>query len=241
MAGVMNLTRGIMLVLPSLLLGAVLMGSIGLPLAYRRGRQRTEDEARIIEGVALAREHKPLAIAAHPPAEASEIPIGAEPSTGRSGLTSPAAAGAALTAARTSGNAAPPLDAQPPPRTGGPAGPLPTSLRELDRWLVMHDETVTVELGWRDLADDLLQTLDRAASSRRLDPLFAWLGRHERHWARHHAPAPNTAAAVVARLAIERDTGLLPVIAIHGRVRRALPPIDYAAYTDDRVLVEATT
>ena len=211
----MNLIRTIMLVLPSLALGAVLMGSIGLPLAYRRGRQRTEDEARIIEGVALAREHKPLAIAAHPLVEETlpaEIPIGAEPQV-RVDITGRA------DGPRTSGNAAPPLDAQPPPRTGDPAGPQPRTLRELDRHLVMHDEAVAVTLGWRDLAGDLLETLDRLASSPRLDPLCAFLGRRERHWwtDRDHsvhnvlAPTAEPASGILLRLAIERASADPPI------------------------------
>lgn len=62
----------------------------------------------------------------------AKTPIGAEPAIGRSGLTSPAADGAPVTAARTSGNAAPPLEAQPPPSTGGMAGPLtPGSLEQI--------------------------------------------------------------------------------------------------------------
>lgn len=93
----MSLIRAVMLVLPSVSLGAVLMGSVGLPLAYRRGRKRTEDEVYVEKGLLLIREHKPLAIAATP---ASEIPIGAEPATQvRVDVTGP------------------------PPRTGGPAGP----------------------------------------------------------------------------------------------------------------------
>lgn len=63
----MSLIRAVMLVLPSVSLGAVLMGSLGLPLAYRRGRKRTEDEVYVEKGLLLIREHKPLAITATPP------------------------------------------------------------------------------------------------------------------------------------------------------------------------------
>lgn len=101
-----------MTVLGSLLLGATLTGAFGFPIVAARARAEMTEAARVVEGVRLARDP-----ADDPP---SEIPIGAEPAgaaqvrvdvTGRAD------------GPRTSGNAAPPLDAQPPPRTGGPAGP----------------------------------------------------------------------------------------------------------------------
>lgn len=63
----MSLIRAFMLMLPAFGLGVVFAGAVWAPRAYRRGRARTEDETRLFEGVALAREHKPLAIeAVHP-------------------------------------------------------------------------------------------------------------------------------------------------------------------------------
>lgn len=145
----MTFFHDLSLVVPSLGVGAVLVAAFGMPRAYRKGRERTEEEVYVEEGLHLIREHTPKAIEPWPAPQTrrdfddidelpkqfgtlpeherrvSPTPIGVEPVSGvsrdRSGLTSPAAV--ALPAARTSGNAAPPLDAQPPPRTGGLAGP----------------------------------------------------------------------------------------------------------------------
>ena len=94
--------------------------SLGSLLAYGVGKRHGRDEA------AGEREHFAGIRALR---DVPEIPIGAEPapvwSRDRSGLASPAAA----TAARTSGNAAPPLEVETPPPAGALAGPPSWLLR----------------------------------------------------------------------------------------------------------------
>jgi hypothetical protein len=167
--------------LPAVLFGAVVMGAVGLPLAYRRGRERTAEESRIYEGLELIREHDALPPQYGTKAEhdrrlevraVPQTPIGAEPVPGisrdRSGLASPAAADAA----RSLGNAAPPLDAQTPPGTGDPAG-----LQWPLSWRVLWPVLLFVAHFWYTPAGN---RVDRAA---------VWLGRHERRWFRHHKHA----------------------------------------------------
>lgn len=81
-----------------------------------------------------------------------QIPIGAEPANGRSGLTSPAGP----SGPRMSGNAAPPLEEETPPSTGGSAGPLtPGSLERLadNGWDFFFNEGQLCSLASSDHSD----------------------------------------------------------------------------------------